>query len=111
MQRRQEAAGIFAGCTAGRMGVAEANESPRPAEPELALQRNGVWLAAERTSRLATRKEVEAEGTAGMDDRRNDGRGARMASSNDAKRNPLKSRAEQFWAGSLLSPLLSPSCV
>jgi len=29
---------------------------------------------------LATRKEAEAEGTAVMDDRRNDGRGARMAS-------------------------------
>jgi hypothetical protein len=31
-------------------------------------------------SRLATRKEPEAAGTAVMDDRRNDGRGARMAS-------------------------------
>lgn len=62
------------------MDVAEANESPRPAEPELTFQRDGVRLAAERTSRLATRKELEAEGTAGMDDRRNDGRGARMAS-------------------------------
>ena len=29
---------------------------------------------------MATRKEAEAEGTAGMDDRRNDGRGAWMAS-------------------------------
>jgi hypothetical protein len=28
---------------------------------------------------LATRKELGAEGTAGMDDRRNDGRGAWMA--------------------------------
>jgi len=35
---------------------------------------------AERLSPLATRKELEAEGTAGMDDRRNDGRGAWMAS-------------------------------
>jgi hypothetical protein len=37
-------------------------------------------VGAERPSPLATRKEVEAEGTAGMDDRRNDGRGAWMAS-------------------------------
>ena len=49
------------------MRVAEANESPRPAEPELMSQRDGVRLAAERTSRLATRKELEAEGTAVMD--------------------------------------------
>ena len=62
------------------MDVAEAKESPRPAEPELTFQRDGVRLAAERTSRLATRKELEAEGTPVMDDRRNDGRGARMAS-------------------------------
>jgi hypothetical protein len=62
------------------MDVAEGKESPRPAEPEWTFQRDGVRLAAERTSRLATRKELEAEGTAGMDDRRNDGRGARMAS-------------------------------
>jgi hypothetical protein len=39
-----------------------------------------VRLAAERTFALAIRKELEAEGTAGMDDRRNDGRGAWMAS-------------------------------
>jgi hypothetical protein len=62
------------------MDVAEAKESPRPPELELPLQRIGVRLAAEKTSRLATRKEPEAAGTAGMDDRRNDGRGARMAS-------------------------------
>jgi hypothetical protein len=61
------------------MDVAEANESPCPAEPELTFQRDGVQLAAWKTSRLATRKELEAEGTAGMDDRRNDGCGARMA--------------------------------
>ena len=79
-RRRQEAAAILAGCTAGRMRVAEAKESQCPAEPELTFQRDRVRLAAERTSRLATRKEPEAEGTAGMDDRRNDGRGARMAS-------------------------------
>lgn len=59
------------------MDVAEANESPRPAEPELTFQRDGVRLAAERTLPMTTRKELEAEGTAGMDDRRNDGRGAR----------------------------------
>ncbi|MEZ6100236.1 MAG: hypothetical protein R3E01_14805 [Pirellulaceae bacterium] len=70
----------MAGCTAGRMDVAAANESPRPAEPELTFQRDGVRLAAESTCRLATGKELEAEGTAGMDDRRNDGRGARLAS-------------------------------
>lgn len=58
------------------MCVAEAKEFPRPAEPELTFQRDDVRLAAERTSRLATWKELEAEGTAGMDDRRNDGRGA-----------------------------------
>ena len=79
-RRRQEAAAILAGCTAGRMDVAEAKESPRPAEPEWTFQRDGMRLAAERMSRLATGKELEAEGTAGMDDRRNDGRGARMAS-------------------------------
>jgi hypothetical protein len=62
------------------MDVAEANESQCPAEPELTFQRYGVRLAAERTSRLESQKELEAEGTAGMDDRRNDGRGARMAS-------------------------------
>jgi hypothetical protein len=38
-------------------------------------------LAAEKPLPLATRKEPEAAGTAVMDDRRNDGRGARMASS------------------------------
>jgi hypothetical protein len=79
-QWRQEAVAILAGCTAGRIDVAEANESPRPAEPELTFQRNGVRLAAGRTSRLATRKELEAEGSPIMDDRANDGRGARMAS-------------------------------
>ena len=61
------------------MDVAEANESPRPAESELTFQRNGVWLAAERTHPLATRKEPEAEGSPIMDDRANDGRGARLA--------------------------------
>lgn len=61
------------------MDVAEANEAPRPAEPELTLQRDGLRLAAERTSRLATRKEPEAEGSPIMDDRANDGRRARMA--------------------------------
>jgi len=46
----------------------------------LTFQRDGVRLATDRTSRLATRKEVEAEGTAGMDSPpENDGRGARMA--------------------------------
>ena len=62
------------------MDVAEAKESPRPAEPELTFQRDGVRLGAERTSRLATGKELEAEGSPIMDDRANDGRGARMAS-------------------------------
>ena len=62
------------------MDVAEAKEPPCPAEPELTFQRDGVRLAAERTSQLVTRKELEAEGTAGMEDRRNDGRGAWMAS-------------------------------
>lgn len=81
MRRRHDAAAIFAGCTAGQMDVAEANESPRPAELELTFQRDGVRLAAERTSRLATRKELEAEGSPIMDDRANDGRGAWMASS------------------------------
>jgi hypothetical protein len=37
-RRRQEAAAIFEGCTAGRMDVAEPNESPRPAELELTFQ-------------------------------------------------------------------------
>lgn len=50
------------------MGVAEANESQRPAEPELTLQRDGVRLATERKSRLATGTESEAKDTAGMDD-------------------------------------------
>jgi hypothetical protein len=62
------------------MAVAEAKESQRPAEPKLTFQRNGVRLAAESTSRLATGKELEAEGSPIMDDRANDGRGARMAS-------------------------------
>jgi hypothetical protein len=79
-KRRQEAAAILAGCTAGRMDVAEGKESQRPAEPELTFQRDGVRLAAERVSRLAIRKEPEAEGSPIMDDRANDGRGARMAS-------------------------------
>ena len=75
-RRGQEAAAILAGSTAGRMLVAEASESQRPAEPELTFQRDGVRLAAERTSRLATRKELEAEGTAGVDSPpENDGRG------------------------------------
>jgi hypothetical protein len=63
------------------MDVAEAIESPRPAEPELTFQRNRVRLGAERTSRVATGKELEAEGSPIMDDRANDGRGAWMASS------------------------------
>ena len=84
MRRRQEAAGIFAGCTAGRTDVAEAKGSPRPAEPELTFQPDGVRLAAERMFRLATRKEPEAEGTAGMDDRRNDGRGAQTVPAQSA---------------------------
>jgi hypothetical protein len=62
------------------MDVAEGKESQRPAEPELTFQRDGVRLAAERVSRLAIRKEPEAEGSPIMDDRANDGRGARMAS-------------------------------
>ena len=65
---------------AGRMDVAEGKESQRPAELELTFQRVGVRLAAEKTSGLATRKELEAEGSPIMDDRANDGRGARMAS-------------------------------
>ena len=89
-QQRQDAAAILAGCTAGRTDAAEGKESPRPAEPELTFQRDGVRLAAERMSRLATRKELEAEGTAGMDDRRNDGRGARMASEGNGKHRHLK---------------------
>jgi hypothetical protein len=44
------------------MDVAEANESPRPAEPELTFQWDGVRLTAERTFRLATGKELEARG-------------------------------------------------
>jgi hypothetical protein len=48
------------------MDVAEAKESPRPAEPELTLQRDGVHLAAERMSRLATGKELEVEDTTSM---------------------------------------------
>jgi hypothetical protein len=61
------------------MDVAEANESPRPAEPELRFQRDGVRLAAERTLRLATRKELEAEGSPIMDDRASDDRAAWMS--------------------------------
>jgi hypothetical protein len=40
------------------------------------------WRAAGRIKKVTVvpRKEAEAEGTAGMDDRRNDGRGAWMAS-------------------------------
>ncbi len=78
-RRRQEAAGILAGCTVGRMDVAEEEEeeeSPRPAEPALTFQRDGVRLAVERMSGLATRKEPEAEGSPIMDDRAIDGRGA-----------------------------------
>jgi hypothetical protein len=61
------------------MDVAEANVSPRPAESQLTFQRDGVRLTAGRNSRLATRKELEAEGSPIMDDRANDGRGAQMA--------------------------------
>lgn len=52
------------------MRIAEAKSrraGTRPAEPEWTFQRDGARLAAERRSRLATRKELEAEGTAGMD--------------------------------------------
>jgi hypothetical protein len=59
--RRQEAAAILAGCTAGRMDVAEAKSrrvGTRPAEPELTFQRDGVRLVAERTFRLATRQKL-----------------------------------------------------
>jgi hypothetical protein len=50
----------LAGCTVGRMDVAEAKSrsvGTRPAESELPFQRVGVWLAAERMSRLAPRQE------------------------------------------------------
>ena len=63
------------------MCVAEAKETPHPAEPELTFQRNGVRLVAERTHPLATRKEPEAEGSPIMDDWASDGRGARIAGS------------------------------
>ena len=62
------------------MDVAEAKESQRPAELGLTVQRVGVQAVAERELTLATRKELEAEGSPVMDDRANDGRGARMAS-------------------------------
>ncbi len=45
-RRRQEAAAILAGRTAGRMGVAEANEPPCPAEPELTLRWSGCGNSA-----------------------------------------------------------------
>ena len=79
------------------MDVAEANELPRPAELELTFQRNGVWLAAERTSRLATRKEPEAEGCPIMDDPASDGRGARMESEGAGVR-----AVSQSWPSSLV---------
>jgi hypothetical protein len=69
------------------MDVAEANDSQRRAEPELTFQRDGMRLAAERTPRLATRKELEEEGTADMDDCYNDGRGVRMASEGAGQEN------------------------
>ena len=59
------------------MRVAEGEESQRPAELELTLQRVGVQAVAERMPALVTRKEQEAEGSPIMDDRANDGRGTR----------------------------------
>lgn len=79
-QRRQDASAILAGCAARRIDVVEGKESPHPTERELTFHRDGERLAGESTSRLATRKELEAEGSPIMDDRANDGRGARMAS-------------------------------
>ena len=62
------------------MRVAEGKESPHPAERELTFQWNECgWKRKERLH-WQPREEPEAEGTAGMDDRRNDGRGAWMAS-------------------------------
>lgn len=54
------------------MDVGEGEESPRPAEPELTFQRDGVRIAAQKTSPLASGKEPEAEGSPIMDDRAND---------------------------------------
>ncbi len=54
------------------------------------------WSAVgnRKTYRLAKWKEAEAEGTEGMDDRRDDGRGAQMASAGAGGR-----AASQSWPG------------
>lgn len=59
---------ILGGMPAGRMDVAEAKESQRPAELAWTFERDGVRLAAERMFRLGTGKELEAEGCPIMDD-------------------------------------------
>jgi hypothetical protein len=46
--QRQEAAGVFAGYTAGQMDAVEEKESPRPEEPEIMFQRDeSVWQRRE----------------------------------------------------------------
>lgn len=83
------------------MDVTEGEESPRPPEPEPVFQRDGVWLAAERTSRLATRKEPKVEGSPIMDDRANDGRGARMTSEGGGHGRRLRRRRVKLEGRSL----------
>jgi len=89
------------------MDVADGKKFPRPAELELTFQRDGVRLAAERMSGLATGKELEAEGAAGMDARRNDGRGARMASEGGGHGRRLRRQRVKLEMRSLKAERLS----
>ena len=66
-------------------------------------------LASERTSRLATGKELEAEGSPIMDDQANDSRSARMAFEGAGHEAKCKVGGVMFESEGFISPCDAPT--